>query len=83
MDSKYPSMADNKHQSAALERLARKLNVPIEAFLNDWPEGEAGDLLALMRLWAAIKDSQGRRRVISVARLEAERADYAGQRLAG
>jgi hypothetical protein len=65
---------------ATLKRLARELHVPVEAFLSDQFQGEVGDLLTLMRLWAAIDDSQGRRRVISVARQEAARAEEKGER---
>jgi transcriptional regulator with XRE-family HTH domain len=57
-----------------LSRLAAELNVPVEAFLGDPSEGDVGELLALIRLWSAIQDSQGRRRVLSAARLEAERS---------
>ncbi|MGC5780222.1 hypothetical protein [Methylobacterium sp. NFXW15] len=60
---------------ATLKQLARELNVPVEAFLQAPAEGEAGDLLTLARLWSAIPDTQGRRRVLSVARQEAERSE--------
>jgi hypothetical protein len=65
---------------ATLKRLAQELKMPVEAFLSDQFEGEVGDLLTFMRLWAAIEDSQGRRRVISVARQEAVRAGDKGER---
>jgi transcriptional regulator with XRE-family HTH domain len=61
---------------ATLERLAHELNVPVEAFLTETMEGEAGELLTLVRLWSSIEDTQGRRRVLSLARIEAERASY-------
>ncbi|KNY21611.1 hypothetical protein [Methylobacterium sp. ARG-1] len=65
---------------ATLKQLALELQMPVEAFLNDQPEGEVGDLLTLMRLWVAIKDSPGRRRVISVARQEVARTGDKGAR---
>jgi hypothetical protein len=61
---------------ALLERLARELNVPAETFLDEPPDGDAGELCALVRHWLAIGDSQGRRRVLSLARQEAERSGY-------
>lgn len=59
---------------ATLKKLACELNVPVEAFFREPAENEAEDLLALVRLWSAIPDSQGRHRVLSVARQEAERS---------
>ena len=67
-------------RSALLERLARELDLPVEAFLPGAespgapPDPEAGELLALVRHWLAIEDGQARRRVLSLARQEAERA---------
>ncbi|MCJ2072884.1 hypothetical protein MKK75_29515 [Methylobacterium sp. J-030] len=76
-------------RSAMLERLARELDLPVEAFLTEAdpdtdspgaaPVAEAGDLLALelvalVRHWLAIGDGQARRRVLSLARQEAERS---------
>lgn len=60
---------------ATLKQLALELNVPVEAFLGAAAESEVEDLLTLVRLWSAIPDSQGRRRVLSVARQEAARSD--------
>ncbi len=63
-----------------LERLARELDLPVEAFSPDAespgapPDPEAAELLALVRHWLAIDDGQARRRVLSLARQEAERA---------
>jgi hypothetical protein len=62
-----------------LERLARELDLPVEAFFTDADpgaalDGEAGELLALVRHWLAIGDGQARRRVLSLARQEAERS---------
>lgn len=59
-----------------IERLARELNVPAATFLEEPPDGDAGELFALVRHWLAIGDSQARRRVLSLARQEAERAGY-------
>jgi hypothetical protein len=59
-----------------LKRLADELSVPPEIFLSDPFEGDAGELLALVRHWLAIQDTPGRRRVLSIARQEAERACY-------
>ena len=58
------------------EALAGALNVPAETFLGEPPEGDAGELFTLVRHWLAIEDSQGRRRVLSAARQEAERSGY-------
>ncbi len=63
-------------QGALLEQLARELNVPAETFLDEPPDGDAGELFALVRHWLAIGDSQARRRVLSLARQEAERSGY-------
>jgi hypothetical protein len=63
-----------------LERLARELDLPVEAFFTEAapdPDGldaDAGELLALVRHWLAIGDGQARRRVLSLARQEAERS---------
>jgi transcriptional regulator with XRE-family HTH domain len=73
-------MADDKsptrRHAATLARLARELNVPLEVFLGEPPDGEVGELLALVRHWSAIQDGQGHRRVLSIARQEAARAGY-------
>jgi transcriptional regulator with XRE-family HTH domain len=69
-----PNRSDR--HNAALKRLARALNVPAETFLGEPPEGVAGELFVLVRHWLAIEDSQGRRRVLSAARQEAERSGY-------
>ncbi len=71
-------------RDALLQRLARELDVPVERFFQEAPaaeiapgepsDGEAGELLALVRHWLAIGDGQARRRVLSLARQEAERA---------
>jgi hypothetical protein len=61
---------------ARLAQLARMLDVPVETFLDTPPDAEAGELCALVRHWLAIGDGQARRRVLSLARQEAERAGY-------
>lgn len=66
-------------RSALLARLAGELDLPVEAFFTDADPGaaldtEAGELLALVRHWLAIGDGQARRRVLSLARQEAERS---------
>ena len=69
-----PNRSDR--HTAALKLLAGALNVPAETFLGEPPEGDAGELFTLVRHWLAIEDSQGRRRVLSAARQEAERSGY-------
>ncbi|MGU3667561.1 hypothetical protein ACLBX9_25535 [Methylobacterium sp. A49B] len=60
-----------------LGQLAQALNRPAESFLEEPPpDGEAGELCALVRHWLAIGDGQARRRVLSLARQEAERSGY-------
>ena len=66
---------DGRH-GALLGKLAGALDVPVETFLDEAPDGEAGELFALVRHWLAIGDSQGRRRVLSAARQEVERSGY-------
>ena len=75
MDTLDPNLTG---QASALERIARALNVSVAEFLNERPADEADDLLALVLLWSEIEDSQGRRRVLSTARQEAERGGYKG-----
>lgn len=70
-----PDQLVGRH-GALLMRLARELSVPPETFLSEPPDGEAGELCALVRHWLAIGDSQARRRVLSLARQEAERSGY-------
>lgn len=65
-----------------LERLARELDLPVETFLPAAAsrdaaqplDADASELLALVRHWLAIDDGQARRRVLSLARQEAERS---------
>ena len=74
-------------RSATLERLARELDRPVETFFTDAGantespgaeslDADASELLALVRHWLAIDDGQARRRVLSLARQEAERSGF-------
>lgn len=56
-----------------LLRVSEALGLPPEAFYSDAP-GEAGELLALMRLWSAIEDKQARQRILTITRQEFERS---------
>lgn len=75
----YPAGAKMSRQTydapsrALLCRVAEALGLPVEAFYTDAP-GEAGELLTLMRLWAAIEDRQARQRILMAARQEFERS---------
>ncbi len=62
--------------AATLVRLARELEVSSNTFFGEPPDGDAGELLALVRYWSSIETSQGRRRVLGLARQEAGRAGY-------
>jgi hypothetical protein len=61
------------HAYTLLVRVAEALGLPVEAFYSDAP-GEAGELLTLMRMWAAIEDKQVRQRILTVVRQEFERS---------
>lgn len=63
----------NDHTYGLLVRVAEALGLPVDAFYSDAP-GEAGELLTLMRLWAAIEDKQARQRILTVVRQEFERS---------
>ena len=63
----------NAPSRVLLGRVAEALGLPVEAFYSDAP-GEAGELLTLMRLWAAIEDKQARQRILTIARQEFERS---------
>ena len=65
-----------EQRAAVLKRLADELNVPVETFLNGPDNSEIDDLATLVRLWLEIENPQGRRRVLSVARQEVDRATY-------
>ena len=65
-------------RAATLNRLARALDVPVEEFLDEPSDSDASDFIALVQLWSEIEDREGRRRVLSVARQEAERGGYKG-----
>jgi antitoxin component of RelBE/YafQ-DinJ toxin-antitoxin module len=61
-----------------LRQVAKALSLPVEVFYSDAP-GEAGELLMLMRLWAAIENKQARQRILTVARQEFERSSNASR----
>lgn len=58
-----------------LRAIADALGVPVSALFELSPS-EIADVSTLMRLWAAITDVQGRRRVLNLARAEAGRCGY-------
>ncbi|MCJ2089922.1 hypothetical protein MKK88_28620 [Methylobacterium sp. E-005] len=62
--------------STTLARIAELLNVPIEAFTAARADGDIQGLVSLLRLWSEIGDGQGRQRVLSFARMEAERSNH-------
>ncbi|MCJ2143886.1 hypothetical protein [Methylobacterium sp. E-066] len=70
--------AHTDRHAATLNRLAHTLDVPVAELFGEPPVGEAGALLALVQFWSAIEDGEGRHRVLSVARREAERGGYKG-----
>jgi len=57
-----------------LHSIATALDVPVTAFLSDPVGDEGGDVIALLRAWAAIDDAQGHRRVLNAALREADRS---------
>lgn len=63
---------ENQH----LKAIAHALNVEPEALFDGTLESETSEAATLMRLWLRIGDIQGRKRVLSVARHEAERSGY-------
>ena len=69
------SQSSNDHSHTLLLRVSETLGLPVEAFYHDAP-GEAGELLTLMRLWAAIENKQARQRILMVARQEFERSTH-------
>lgn len=64
--------------ASLLKLVAQALDVSVEELLGEPSDRAASDLLALVRFWSAINDSQGRQRVLSIARYEAERCGYKG-----
>jgi hypothetical protein len=66
-----------------IHAIATALDVPVAAFLSD-PLGEdGGDVIALLRAWAAISDAQGHRRVLNAALREADRSSDGSGSAAG
>ncbi len=57
-----------------LHAIATALDVPVTALLSDPLGEEGGDVIALLRAWAAIGDAQGHRRVLNAALREADRS---------
>jgi len=57
-----------------LRAIATALDVPVTAFLSEPLGDEGGDVIALLRAWAAIDDAQGHRRVLNAALREADRS---------
>lgn len=57
-----------------LHAIAAALDVPVTAFLSDPLGDDGGDVIALLRAWAAIGDAQGQRRVLNAAQREADRS---------
>ncbi|WP_342167358.1 hypothetical protein [Methylobacterium sp. SD21] len=65
-----------------LHAIATVLEVPVTAFLSDPLGDEGGDVIALLRAWAAIDDAQGHRRVLNAALREADRSSESSGALA-
>lgn len=61
---------------ANLRRIADALGRPIESFYQSSLVGEEAERLELLLLWDRISNSQGRRRLLSLARKEAEREGH-------
>lgn len=59
---------------AALKAIAEALNLPIEAFASEVPSRPSCETAAMLALWSAITDPQGRRRVLNLMHREAERS---------
>lgn len=57
-----------------LQAIAAALDIPVAAFLSDPVGDDGGDVIALLRAWAAIGDTQGHRRVLNAALREAEQS---------
>lgn len=56
-----------------LTAIATALDVPVTKFLSGPPRNDGGDIIALLRAWAAINDPQGRQHLMDVARMEVAR----------
>ena len=72
-----PTTSASRAQRAAvsLQGIARALNVSLDIFYEKPPSGATDDFLTLARLWSEIDGDQARRRVLNLARVEAERSD--------
>lgn len=62
---------------ARLREIADTLGIPVSHFYDEQAPPLAGEVLALIRVYAAISDVQGRQRVLSFARREAKRSSEA------
>lgn len=67
----------DRHASA-LHRLAGELRVPVEEFIGEPSDSDTGEFLVLVQFWSKIEASEGRQRVLNIARQEAERGGYKG-----
>ena len=63
-------------ENPQLQAIARALSIEPEALLVDGLESDVSEVTRLLHLWSKIDDVQGRRRVLSVLRQEAERCGY-------
>ena len=63
-------------ENPQLHAIARALSIEPEALLTDGLEADISEVASLLHLWSKIDDVQGRRRVISVLRQEAERCGH-------
>lgn len=73
--SKSPDMYGQ--HAARLTEIARVLGTAVETFSEEPPDEAGDDVLTLLWLWSAIEDGQGRRRVVNLARQEAQRSRQA------
>ena len=62
-----------------LHAIAAALDIPVTALRSDPPGDDGGDVIALLRAWAAIDDAQGHRRVLNAAFREADRSGDASR----
>lgn len=59
-----------------LDAIADALGVPVDKLFAGTAPNGADETLTLIRMWLGINDAQGRRRVLSLVRMEAERCGY-------
>jgi hypothetical protein len=65
-----------KIDNPQLRAIAHALGIKPEVLFNGTPEIEANEATILLQLWSKIEDPQGRQRVLSVLRQEAERCGF-------